>query len=113
MLSTRCKIKPDMTDKEKDREIEKEQRTKAGILLAIMFVVNGVHWLLAQFSGKYNRTLAGFAPTMAIMAIYYMIFPSEGAIQDPRKFSVRTWIVLVLAFLFGIANIYAFKHGLY
>jgi hypothetical protein len=57
--------------------------------------------------------LALLAPAISLLAVYFIVSPKDFVAQYAGKLSFRTWVVIILAILLGIANNYAFKNGLY
>ena len=83
------------------------------LFLAIGIGGNLINWYLAHAQGYYIELLAFLAPALALLAVYFIFSPKDFVAQYAGKFSLRTWVVIILALLLGLANNYAFSHGLY
>jgi hypothetical protein len=85
----------------------------SGLFLVIGVGGNWVNWYLAHAKGYYSEELALLMPALAFIGLYFISFPRDFVAQYAGKFSLRIWVAIILAFLIGFANMYAFNHGLY
>jgi hypothetical protein len=85
----------------------------SGIFLIIGIGGNLINWYLAHTKGYYSEELALLMPAIAFIGLYFILFPKDFVAQYAGKFSLRMWIAIILAFVIGFANMYAFNHGLY
>lgn len=82
------------------------------IFLALGIGGNWLNWYWAHTQGFYYDELALLMPALAFFGLYWIFFPKD-YISQFSGISFRMWIVIVIAFLIGFANMYAFEHGLY
>jgi hypothetical protein len=85
----------------------------SGLFLFIGIGGNWLNWYWAHTKGYYMEELALLMPAIAFIGFYFILFPKDFVAQFSGKFSLRMWVAIVLAFLIGFANMYAFNHGLY
>jgi hypothetical protein len=94
-------------------EVKGTARVIGGLFILIGVGGNWLNWHWAQTGGYYLEELALLAPAIGFIGIYFVLSPKDFAAQYSGRFSLRMWIAIVLAFLLGFANMYAFSHGLY
>jgi hypothetical protein len=81
------------------------------IFLALGIGGNWLNWYWAHALGFYYDELALLTPGLAFLGLYWIFFPKDYVSQF-SGITVRMWIVIVIAFLLGFANMYALGHGL-
>jgi hypothetical protein len=91
-------------------QMKRMRRVAIPIFLALGVGGNWINWYWAHYRGFYYDELAMLAPPPIFIALYWVFFPKDYAAQF-SGISVRMWIVIAL--LLGVANLYAFSHGLY
>jgi hypothetical protein len=82
------------------------------ICLLIGIASNWLNWYWAHTQGYYYEELALLAPAIGFLGFYWIFFPKDFVAQY-SGISIRMWIVIALALLLGLANMYAFSNGLY
>jgi hypothetical protein len=84
-----------------------------GVFLAIGVGGNLINWYFAHTRGFFNGFIALIAPAFTFLAFYFIFFPKDYFLQFAGKFPLRMWVAIILAFLLGFVNLYAFENGLY
>jgi len=82
------------------------------ICLAIGVVGNWFNWYWAHSRGYFYDELALLAPAALVLGLYWLVSPKDFVAQY-SGISLRMWVVIVIAFLLGFANMYALAHGWY
>jgi len=103
----------EMTEAQTSEQVNGTRWAIIGLFLVIGIGGNWINWYLAHTQGYYIGELTFIAPAITFLAFYFMLFPKDFIIQYTGKFPLRMWVVIILAILIGIANNYAFEHGLY
>ena len=103
----------ELKEAQSSEEVKGNRWAVIGIFLVVGIGGNWVNWYLAHTQGYYIGELTVITPALAFIAFYFMLFPKDFVAQYTGKFSFRMWVAILLAFLIGFANSYAFKHGLY
>lgn len=98
-------------------EPSKSQNLLASWGVALMCLALGIggnwfNWYQAHTNGSYFSELALFTPPIIFLGIYILLFPKE-VTRRAAGISVRMTVVMGIGFLFGLANLFAFKYGLY
>jgi hypothetical protein len=103
----------ELAEAQNSDEIKGNRWVAIGLFLMIGVGGNWFNWYLAHAKGYYLPELAFLAPAIGFLGIYFIFFPRDFVIQFTRKFPLRMWVALIIAFLLAFANNYAFENGLY
>jgi hypothetical protein len=99
------------------QEAESKADREHRIVVVAIFCGGGIillaaNWILAFTLGMYSRTMAMLGPPLIVAGAYFTIYPNDDKVTSD-KIPLRMWIMFALALVSGLANMYAFSHGLY
>jgi hypothetical protein len=107
------KYSTEMTEALVSDQVKGNRWAISGLFLILGAGGNLINWYLAHSKGYYSEELALLMPAIAFIGLYFILFPKDFVSQYAGKFSLRMWVAIILAFVIGFANMYAFNHGLY
>lgn len=94
-------------------EAKSRQRSLTILFLIIGFGGNCLNWTVAHTMGWFMSKLAFITASVAVMGLYFLLFPKKFYDHYEGKSNVLLFAILFLSLLIGWLNYYAFEHGLY
>ncbi len=105
-----------IADEDPTKISEDATRSRRIVVVAITLIFGvGLSWMNARMvlsSGRYYPELAMLGPMLLVIAGYY-VSNSDDPWVLPKPIPVRMIAMIILAFVLGIANLWASDNGLY
>jgi hypothetical protein len=102
----------EMAEAQTSERIQGMRRAAILIFLALGAAGMWFNWYWAHTRGYFYDKIALLTPALLFLAVYWIFVPKDYAAQF-SGISARMWVVILLAFLLGFANMYALRNGLY